>query len=194
MFRDLLRQKLKGVISLSSGQIEALENHYELLLRWNTRLNLTSIESLEEAVERHYCESLFLAAHLPPGPLRIADIGSGGGFPGIPVGIVRPDCSIILIEAHARKSVFLREATRSYSNFGVLSKRAETISDVFDCAMSRAISYKDLTPILKKITCRADLLTGAEAPRPELEFDWHPALLLPWGRQRFLRIGVSRET
>ena len=60
----------------------ALEAHYELLMRWNRKLNLTSIRRLEEAVERHYCESVFPGAHLPAGALRIADIGSGAGFPG----------------------------------------------------------------------------------------------------------------
>jgi 16S rRNA (guanine(527)-N(7))-methyltransferase RsmG len=194
VFPELLRQRLNGIIALSDGQIDALKDHYELLLRWNTRLNLTSIESLEEAVERHYCESLFLAAHLPPGALRIADIGSGAGFPGIPAGIVRPDCSVTLIEAHARKSVFLREATRPFPNFRVLPKRAETVAEVFDRALSRAVSYEDLIPVLNRIARSADLLTGAEAPPPELGFDWQSPLLLPWGRQRYLRTGVSCET
>lgn len=194
MFPEFLRRKLNAIITLSEDQIEALKDHYELLLRWNARLNLTSIESLESVVERHYCESLFLAAHLPPGALRIADVGSGGGFPGIPLGIARPDCSVTLIEAHARKSVFLREATRSFPNFRVVPKRAEAMGEVFDCAVSRAVSYEDLIPFLAKIARRVDLLTGAEAPPAELRFDWQSALLLPWGRQRYLRTGVSRET
>ena len=194
MFRELLRQKLNGILNLSEEQIEALKSHYELLLQWNRRLNLTSIESLEDAIERHYCESLFLVAHLPSVPMRIADIGSGAGFPGIPIGIARPDCSVTLIEAHVRKSVFLREATRRLPNFRVLAKRAEAVGELFDCAVSRAVSYEDLIPILKKITRRADLLTGAEDPPEELGFDWQPALPMPWGRQRYLRTGVSRET
>ena len=194
MFRELLRQKLNGVLTLSEDQIEALKHHYELLRRWNTRLNLTSIESLEEAIERHYCESLFLAAHLPQGGLRVADIGSGAGFPGIPVGIARPDCLVTLIEAHTRKSVFLREAIRGFSNFRVLPKRAEAVGEVFDYAVSRAVSYEDLSPILNKIAGRADLLTGVEAPPDAMGFDWQPALLLPWGHHKYLRIGVSRET
>ena len=85
MFADLLREKLAGIVDLCPAQIELLQQHYELLLRWNKTLNLTRIERLEEAVERHYGESLFLAAHLQADPLRIVDIGSGGGFPGLPV-------------------------------------------------------------------------------------------------------------
>lgn len=194
MFRDLLQQKLSGVAELTSGQVRALESHYELLLRWNRVLNLTAIDSLEEAVERHFCESVFLAAHLGHAPLRICDIGSGGGFPGIPVAMVRSDCKITLIESNQRKAVFLREATRKLPNVWVWSRRAEEMSERFDCAISRAVSYHDLVPLLKKIATCADLLTGEEEPPEEMCFTWNAPIRLPWGRNRFLRVGVSRGT
>jgi len=164
-----------------------------LLTRWNKVLNLTAIRSEEEAVERHYCESVFLALHLPPGQLRVADIGSGGGFPGFPVGVVRPDCAVTLIESHQRKSVFLREATRHLKNFRVLSCRAEAVREDFDCAVSRAVSYDDLVPCLRNLAPSADLLTGEEQPPDILGFEWHQAVSLPWGRQRFLRLGERRK-
>lgn len=171
-----------------------MENHYQLLVRWNRVLNLTSVRSLEETVERHYCESLFLGVHLPPGSLRIVDIGSGAGFPGIPIAVLRPDCSVTLIEAHARKAVFLRESSRTLRNVRVLSQRAEAVEETFEVAVSRAVSYGDLRLVLKKMVPRVDLLTGGEAPPDELGFNWKQPIPLPWGRQRFLRIGVSRET
>src|ERR1700681_467468 len=118
--------------------MQILQAHYELLLRWNRVLNLTTIDSLEEAIERHYCESLFLAVHLSPSPLHLADVGSGAGFPGIPVAVVRPDCTVTLIESHKRKAVFLREAARKLPNVRVLSQRGEDIKERFDCAVSRA--------------------------------------------------------
>lgn len=192
MFADLLRERLAGIVELSAGQLDALEAHYQLLLRWNRSLNLTSIRKPEEAIERHYCESLFLAAHLPPGSLRIADIGSGAGFPGFPVAVLRPDCSVTLIESHQRKAVFLRESTRTLPNVRVLPERAEGVQEEFDCAISRALSYKDLQPILKRIAANADLLTGAESPPDELGFSWEAAVPLPWGNQRFLRIGQQK--
>lgn len=194
MFAELLAQKLSGILSLNSKQLQALEAHYQLLLRWNRTLNLTTVTSVEEAVERHYCESLFLAAHLPLDPLQILDIGSGAGFPGVPVTILRPDCSVILLESHARKAVFLREATRDFANVKVKAARGESLAETFECAVSRAVSYKDLAPILKKIRRRVDLLTGAEGPPAELGFTWEAPIPLPWGRQRFLRCGVPRET
>src|ERR1019366_10599108 len=167
MFADLLRQRLARVVELSPGQVEALETHYQLLLRWNRTLNLTSIKRMDEAVERHYCESLFLGTHLPQGGLRIADIGSGAGFPGFPVAVLRPDCSVTLIESHQRKAVFLREASRTLPNVRVLAKRAEGVDERFDCVISRAVSYSDLASFLKRLAPHADLLSGAEGP-PEL--------------------------
>jgi 16S rRNA (guanine527-N7)-methyltransferase len=193
MFVDLLRQRLAGVVELSAGQVEALEAHYQLLLRWNPILNLTSIKGMEEAVERHYCESLFLGTHLPQGRLRIADIGSGAGFPGFPVAVLRPDCSVTLIESHQRKAVFLREASRNLPNVCVLARRAEDVKEQFDWVISRAVSYADLASFLKNLAPNVDLLTGGEAPPDGIGFVWQPAMLVPWGGQRFLRTGHQEQ-
>ncbi len=194
MFPELLRGKLLGILELTDPQIQVLEAHYQLLVRWNRILNLTSLERLEEVVERHYAESLFLAAHLPPHPLRIADIGSGAGFPGIPVAVTRADCAVSLIEAHQRKAVFLREATRQIPNVRVLARRAEDVSEQFDCAISRAVSYEDLASVVKKLATSVDLLTGEVGPPDEFGFRWQEPIPLPWGKNRFLRISVSRGT
>jgi 16S rRNA (guanine527-N7)-methyltransferase len=194
MFADLLRQRLAKVVELSPGQVEALEAHYQLLLRWNRTLNLTSIKRMEEAVERHYCESLFLGAHLPQGGLRIADIGAGAGFPGFPVAVLRPDCCVTVIESHQRKAVFLREASRNRPNIRVLATRAEDVKDQFDWAISRAVSYADLALFLKNLAPNVDLLTGGEAPPDGIGFVWEPPILVPWGGQRFLRTGRPART
>lgn len=198
MFSDLLRDRLRGIVDLSPGQIAALAEHYDLLVRWNQKLNLTTITSLEQAVERHYCESLFLGSHLPPGNLRIVDVGSGAGFPGFPVAILRPDCSVALVESHQRKAVFLREASRKVANVRVIAKRAEDVAEKFDRLISRAVSYEDLKGSLQNLASGADLLTGAEDP-PSLGMVWQEPVQIPWGNAQFLRIGnriaeVSRET
>jgi 16S rRNA (guanine(527)-N(7))-methyltransferase RsmG len=191
-FADLLRIKLTGIAELTPEQIGKLQVHYELLSRWNRRLNLTSIDTLEEAVERHYCESVFLAKYLPESSVRIVDIGSGGGFPGIPVAVVRPDCSVTLVESHQRKAVYLREATRGLPNVRVHARRGADVKEIFDCAISRAVSYADLTPFLKRIGRTADLLTGAEEPPEQMCFTWNEIIPIPWGTNRFLRLGVSQ--
>ena len=182
--------------SLSAEQEAALEAHLELLMRWNRTVNLTAIRSREEAIERHYCESLFLGARLPPGELRIVDVGSGAGFPGFPVAVLRPDCSVTLIESHQRKAVFLREASRKLPNVRVLAKRGEDVNETFDWAISRAVSYEDLASFLRSLAPNVDLLTGKESPPEAMGFGWDRPILLPWGDQRFLWTGhvVSRET
>jgi len=195
VFAELLKHWLKGCMELSSEQVAALEAHYHLLVQWNRTVNLTSIYDEKEVVERHYCESLFLGSFLPRSACRVADIGSGAGFPGFPVAILRPDCQVTLVESHQRKAVFLRECTRHLKNVRVRAERAEDLDSEFDWAISRAISYEDLTTILKKLAPNAELLTGAEEPLAEVGFDWRRPIPLPWGKQRFLRIGsVSRET
>jgi 16S rRNA (guanine527-N7)-methyltransferase len=193
VFAELLREKLRGIVELSSAQIAALEAHYELLVRWNKALNLTTITSLEEAVERHYCESLLLGGHLPAGPLRVVDVGSGAGFPGFPVAILRPDCSVTLVESHQRKAVFLREASRKIGNVRVIAKRVEAVEEKFDHVISRAVSYKDLSGSLKKLAPVADLLTGMEEPPAMLGMVWEKTVDIPWGNARFLRVGQRIE-
>jgi 16S rRNA (guanine527-N7)-methyltransferase len=175
-------------LGLSAAQTAALEQHYELLLKWNKVLNLTRIERLEDAIERHYRESLFLAARLDSG--RVADVGSGAGFPGLVVAVARPELSVTLIESHQRKAVFLREASRKLPNVRVLAKRAEDVDESFDWLISRAVSYADLESAVRRFGARLAFLSGAEEPPPSWgTFDVVP---LPSGNARFLR--VSRET
>ena len=185
MFAELIRREF----DLTDDRVAALEAHYALLCRWNRVLNLTTIYKVEEAIERHYWESLFLAAHLPVGSQRIVDIGSGAGFPGFPVAVVRPDCQVTLVESHQRKAAFLREASRARLNIRVVSQRAESMSEEFDRAISRAVSCSDLAKSLKFLAPAADLLTGADNPPPRMGFEWEAPILLPWGKQRFLRRG-----
>lgn len=193
-FADRLRQEVRGILEPSDSQMEALFAHYELLLRWNERLNLTRVTSLEDAVSVHYAESIFAAAQLPPGALTVADIGSGAGFPGIPAAIVRPEWTVTLIESHQRKAVFLREATRLMSNVCVTAKRAEDVDATFDWILSRAVSLADLAPVLSRFGSNAALLAGPEDLSVLADFEWQ-SVPLPWGRQRFVHLGViSRGT
>lgn len=183
MFRELLR----GCGGVGEAEAAALEAHYELLCRWNKVVNLTAIGTLEEAVARHYCEALFLAQQLPEDAASVADVGSGGGFPGFPVAVVRPGCTVTLIEADQRKGVFLREASRGMRNVRVLAMRAEAVEEHFEWVISRAVSYTDLGRGGRKLGKRLALLTGAEVPPAEWGLEWS-TVGVPGSRQRFLRI------
>jgi 16S rRNA (guanine527-N7)-methyltransferase len=181
MFGELLRSKLAGICELPEPQVERLNAHYDLLTRWNKVLSLTSVRTLDEAVERHYCESIFAAIHLPEGAISVADVGSGAGFPGIPIAIVRPECSVVLIESHQRKAAFLKEASRDLANVRVISKRAEDLGERFDWVVSRAVRYADIAAVLKRLGQNAELLTG-EVYAAGLEgFEWREPIRLPWG-------------
>src|SRR5690349_5702848 len=129
-FADLLLGTLDGIVQLSAFQVGQLYSHYELLVKWNEKINLTSVRSAEELVVRHYCESLFFGSHLPDAVAgtSIADIGSGAGFPGLPMAILRPDWRVSVVESHQRKAVFLREGSRGLDNVAVVPKRAESVS------------------------------------------------------------------
>jgi hypothetical protein len=96
-----------------------------------------------------------------------------------------------LIESHQRKAVFLKEASRDIPNIRVLAQRAEDVDEQFDWIVSRAVSYADLSPHVRRLGKRVALLTGAEEPPLEWGLAWEK-FPLPSGRQRLLL--VSRET
>ena len=189
MFAEILGQKISGIVNVLPAQLVQLQFHYELLLRWNRAMNLTSISDPKEIIERHFCESLFLGANLPAGEFSIVDVGSGAGFPGLPVAVLRPDCKIVLIESRQRKAAFLREVSRTLSNVTVLAVRLEAVNGDFEWALSRGISYADLETHLRRIAGHAALLTGIEQPPESLGFQWEEGIPIPWGERRFLRIG-----
>jgi 16S rRNA (guanine(527)-N(7))-methyltransferase RsmG len=144
MFRELLAAEFAPYGLLSAEQLKKLERHYALLTRWNEKMNLTRISKLEDVIRLHYCESLFLGRSLPEGQLHIADVGSGAGFPGIPVAILRPDCRVDLIESNQRKAMFLKEASRDLPNIRVLAQQATSIKSSYDWTIARAVRLRDV--------------------------------------------------
>jgi|SRR5271156_6046178 len=198
-FQEVLERELRPWLKLSEEQIAQLYTHYQFLERWNDKMNLTSLEPGPELVIRHYCESLFLGAHLAiDRPARIADIGSGAGFPGVPVAVLHPESTVALIESVQRKAVFLREATRHLANIEVLASRAEDVDVQFDWIVSRAVNPKDVWRNVSRLAPRVGMLIG-ESGSKELEnasrIAWSERIRLPWGDRKFLVSGiVSRGT
>jgi len=193
-FRALLETELSLWITLSATQIERLYKHYELLLAWNKRINLTSIQPGSEMILRHYCESLFLGAHIPArsDDLTIADIGSGPGLPGVPLAILQPGWRLTLIESNQRKAVFLREATRDLSNVSVLAKRAKDVSTNFDWIVSRAVDPMEVLVNIPRLAPRVGLLLGQadiSGLKTQSIVAWAEPIRLPWGDRRFCVYG-----
>ena len=187
MFKHLLAEEFAPYGVLSELQLSQLEAHYDSIIRWNARLNLTRIRDLEDSIRFHYCESLFLARFIPTGSYRIVDIGSGAGFPGIPVAILRPECEVSLVESHQRKAVFLRECSRSLLNVRVISQRAEEVRDTFDWLVARAVTPSDVLKL--RLSNNVALLVGANDAL-NLAGDTAP---MPWGDRRVL-FHVERAT
>ena len=180
--------------AVSDEQAMRLWQHYELLTRWNRILNLTGIRTMEEAIVRHYCESLFVGLHLPPEPVSVIDLGSGSGFPGVPMAVLRPDCAVTLAECHLRKAAFLREATRDLPNIRIAAQRAESIEAAFDWVVSRAVAWKQLRKHAARLGRTVALLLSradAESVRSSPGFSWRPPVPLPWGRQSVLLVGTG---
>lgn len=182
---------------LTEVQIALLQHHYDHLTRWNRVLNLTSIRTLNEVIERHYCESLFLARSVTVSPGEsVIDVGSGAGFPGVPFAVVHPENHVALLESHARKSVFLREATREISNVEVLNTRVEQANRHFDLLISRAVAWSDMAKVVPMLCDRLALLAGekdAEAILRDQSFTWNDVVKLP-NSDRKLLLTATRST
>ena len=133
---------------LSPAQLQSISTYIDILQRWNARMNLTAIRSEEEIVTRHFGESLFAARHLFPtvspvvSGFAVADLGSGAGFPGIPIKLWAPEISLTLIESNHKKATFLRELTRALTltDINIQNARAETLPvHSFDLVTLRAV-------------------------------------------------------
>lgn len=179
---------------LTVDQLKVLFEHYQLLERWNLKMSLTSVKAGPEMVIRHYCESLFFGANIPGEPGSIADIGSGAGFPGVPIAVLRPACKVSLVESNQRKAVFLRESTRSLDNVSVLAKRAEDLSERFDWVVSRAVDPMTVLDLTPSLATNVGLMVG-EGDFLELKklpnIAWPEPIRLPWGDRRVCVYGRS---
>jgi len=177
--------------TLDSPQVAALEAHLELLERWNRTINLTAIKSREEAVSKHIGESLFLAANLPSGALSICDLGSGGGFPGVPTAIARPDCQITLVESDLRKGVFLREASRALPNLRVVTQRFESMEGEFDWLISRAVNLSKVSggPVCAHAAFLGSVEPDSKKRTQAGQFRWE-TVAIPWNSTSFLSLGA----
>jgi 16S rRNA (guanine527-N7)-methyltransferase len=110
--RNLMERGSRALgLDLTPEQIEQFMIFLDLILKWNRKMNLTALRTPAQIISRHFLDSLLLLPHLPEIG-RLLDLGSGAGFPGLPLKIARPGLSIDLVEATAKKASFLKEATR----------------------------------------------------------------------------------
>jgi 16S rRNA (guanine527-N7)-methyltransferase len=179
---------------LNQWQIAQLYGHYELLIRWNERMNLTTVKPGAEMVIRHYCESLFFGAHLPAADDRISvlDLGSGAGFPGIPMAILKPDWQVKLVESSQRKAVFLRESSRHLPNVSVLAERMENVSEQGDWVVTRAVDPQEVLLNVPRLAPNVGLMLGEDdfsSIRGNERIAWSEPVRLPWGDRKICVYG-----
>jgi 16S rRNA (guanine527-N7)-methyltransferase len=187
---------------LSAVQIEQVQKYISLLLLWNQKISLTSIENPQELVSRHFGESFFGTKFIENVGCRLADVGSGAGFPGLALKIVLPDLQVFLIEQDTRKSTFLNEAIRALNlaDAKVLRSPYEALApeiSKFDAIVARAVGdHKSLlkwaAPRLNE-SGQAILWIGAEdaARLSDLStWKWRLPLALPNSKNRVLLSGV----
>jgi 16S rRNA (guanine527-N7)-methyltransferase len=108
----LARRAVKAGLFLPDELAVRLTAYYELLAKWNRKINLTALENPDEAIDRLLLEPIAAARHIAATPMRMMDVGSGGGSPAIPLKLAVPTLALTMVEVKTRKSAFLREAVR----------------------------------------------------------------------------------
>ncbi len=205
-----------GAAVLCPAQLRNISMYIDLLQRWNARINLTAVREPEEIVTRHFGESLFAARHLFPkqgagtmavgtGPCssvtpHVIDVGSGAGFPGLPIKIWAPQVSLTLIESNQKKTTFLREVVRSLALTGVdvFTGRAAAFPGLKgDIVMLRAVErFESILPVAADLAgspgCLAIMMGEAQLKMVrELvsTLRWAKPVRLPMSANRVLIIG-----
>jgi len=189
-----------GLETLNVETASQFEVYLSLFLRWNARINLSSIRNEERVLSLHLVESIALTRALPGGVATLLDFGSGAGLPGIPIAICRPEIAVTLAESQNKKAAFLQEAIRE---LGISAKvhagRAEALRTEFDCVVLRAVDKmpKAVAAAVKLVGpggWLALMTTGTELEKLKAaagpEFSWPQLLPLPDSSDRLLALAA----
>jgi 16S rRNA (guanine527-N7)-methyltransferase len=190
---------------LSSPQLNNILTYINILIRWNARMNLTSIREPEEIVTRHFGESLFAARHLAfprtEGAIHshVVDVGSGAGFPGIPIKIWSAEIHLTLIESNTRKATYLREVCRELKikSADVFGKRAEEFAQKSgDMVIMRAVEKFDIILLIAEGLVKpsgrlALLISEVQIPIAKRlsKLAWQNPIRIPMSAHKVLLIG-----
>ncbi len=142
----------KNGVELTTDQVHKLSKYLEILRLWNNKLSLIGAADVPLLARKHVADCLAVAAHCPPGG-RIADLGSGGGMPGIPIAIVRPGLRVDLVESRAKKISFLTQASQDLPNATPVNRRIATLAgEDYDLVVARALApLERLVPLARPV-------------------------------------------
>jgi 16S rRNA (guanine527-N7)-methyltransferase len=188
-------------VSASESLCDQIRTYSDLLLRWNQKIALTTVTDPAEIVRFHFGESLFAASLLAPLRGRLADLGSGAGFPGLALKLIAPDLHVTLIESNVKKATFLSEVVRNLNLQGAVAYRARMeefpiTSAPFDFVTARAVGAHE------KVLAWASSRLGAGARialwvssedawmiSRDQGWTWQPPRLIPQTKNRYILAG-----
>ncbi len=201
---DTIRRALAEFqLTASDRQVSQIQQYIKALLVWNDKINLTAIREPLEIFYRHFCESMYAANVISFQNGRLADIGSGGGFPGIPLKIMRPEMQVFLVESNVKKATFLAEVVRDLqlTNTRVLVSRYEELDEEvapLDVICARAVG--ELGPLLawarsERIGAKETILWIGGRDLEETQriagWKWREPIAIPQSLRRFLLVGEA---
>jgi len=192
-------------LAATDQQVLQIQQYMKLLLTWNEKLNLTAIRDPLEMLYRHFCECMYAAITVPINQGRLADVGAGGGFPGLPLKIIRPDLHVFLIESNLKKAAFLAEVIRELGlvDARVLVRRYQELGEEvapldFVCSralgeLTRFIDWAQLTVLAAKHV----VLWIGSRDLPEIlkssAWVWREPVPVPNSLRRVILIGERKD-
>ena len=193
-------------IPVFDDQVLQIQQYIRILLTWNEKINLTAIRDPVEILYRHFCESMYAAEAIPLKNGRLADVGSGGGFPGLPLKILRPDLQVFLVESNIKKVTFLAEVIRELelTSAQVLARRYEELGEEvapLDYVCSRALGEY---PVFldwarsQQIAVKQVILWIGSRDLEEIQkirtWDWSEPIEVPHSLRRLLLVGTKKSS
>ena len=191
-------------LAVDDKQVLQIQQYTKILGAWNEKINLTAIRDPLEILYRHFCESMFAAFAVPLENGRLADVGSGGGFPGVPLKILRPNLQVLLIESNIKKATFLAEVVREIGlpDVQVLVGRYEELGEELaplDFVCSRALG--EFGPFLawagsEKIAAKEVILWIGARDLEEIRgidgWEWRQPIQVPHSLRRLILVGQRK--
>jgi len=187
-------------------QVLQIQQYIKILLTWNEKVNLTAIRDPLEILHRHFCECMYAAEAIPLEKGRLADVGSGGGFPGLALKIMRPGLQVFLVESNIKKVTFLAEVIRELGLNGaqVLARRYEELGEEMaplDYICSRALG--EFPSFLEwarsdQIAARQVVLWIGARDLEEIQriktWNWREPISVPHSLRRLLLVGNKKSS
>lgn len=191
-------------LSATDSQVLQIQQYMKILLAWNEKLNLTAIRDPLDVLNRHFCECMYAAVAVPLGNGRLADVGSGAGFPGLPLKIIRPGLQVFLIESNVKKATFIAEVVRDLgltdtrvivSRYDELGEEVAPLDFVCSRALGEFPSFLEWARS-EQIAAKQVILWIGARDLPEIQkirtWEWREPIPVPNSLRRLLLVGTKR--